>query len=249
MTATDTRIANTEFDPTHWVRHFLENRARHEELRTSVDWSTPASAPEAVRLAVGRSLQRFELGEGGDGEHLLGKARAAATEAHVEALGLFVREEQRHSELFARGLEHLGVPTLEAHWSDAAFTSLRRFLGLRTELSLFLVVESIAMEYFVALAEHGPTEVVRAIGVRIAGDEIHHIEFQVQQLRMLIGRRSALIRGAIFAAWWLVAVGTATVMVVDHAASLRACACLPIAYWGRALRRFRRAARRALFAE
>ncbi|GAA1998423.1 hypothetical protein GCM10009777_39640 [Microbacterium pumilum] len=72
---------------------------------------------------------------------------------------MLVAEEQLHSGLFRRGLRHLGAPPLASHWSDRVFTYLRRSLGLRTELALFLTAEAVAMPYFVVLARSGPDEV------------------------------------------------------------------------------------------
>ena len=86
--------------------------------------------------AVAASLQRFELGEGGDGRVLLAKAEAAGDPVYTAALRLFVAEEQGHSALFARCLERLEHPRLRSHWSDAAFVALRRAMGLRRRARL-----------------------------------------------------------------------------------------------------------------
>ena len=130
-----------------------------------------------------RSFQRFELGESGDGRHLLAKAERAGDAQYTRALALLVAEEQRHSGLFARGLDHLGGASLPGHWSNTAFTALRRALGLRTELGLFLVAESVAVEYFGALAAGAPDPVLRAIGRRLENDE-----------RITFGSRSTVSR-------------------------------------------------------
>lgn len=224
-----------------WASHFVTNRERHDALEERVDWDAPNDLPEAVRTALVRSFQRFELGEGGDGVHLLRKASGCGP-AQQQALRMLVAEEQLHSELFRRGLDHLGAVTLRTHWSDRIFTRLRRFLGLRTELTLFLIAEATAMPYFVALARSGPDEVIRAIGTRIALDEVHHLAFQIEQLRQGFAATSAPAKVLLFAAWWCVAVGAATVLVIDHRAAIRACGLGIGFYWGAALRSFRRAA-------
>ncbi|MCR2817090.1 ferritin-like domain-containing protein [Microbacterium jiangjiandongii] len=232
-----------QFD--RWVGHFASNRARHEAIEASVDWDSPADLADDVRSAMVHSFQRFELGEGGDGQHLLRKASGCSA-AQREALRMLVVEEQLHAELFERGLQHLGAAPLPAHWSDRAFTHLRRLLGLRTELALFLAAEAVAMPYFVILARSGPDEVVRAIGTRIALDEEHHLAFQIDQLRVGCASTPTAARVLVFMAWWSVAVGAATVVAIDHRAALRACGLSPGSYWGFALRSFRRAAAAAL---
>ena len=229
-----------------WVEHFAANRSTQVALERSVDWDAPcALSPEQHRAFV-RSFQRFELGEGGDGTRLLSKARRAGDLVYVDALERLVAEEQRHSALFRRGLDHLGAPTLDSHWSDAAFTRLRRLLGLRTELALFLVAESVAMGYFTALASAAPDEVLRGIGRRVASDEVHHLRFQVDRLHQGFHASRRPVRALVGAAWSLVALGAATVLVVDHAGALRACGLRPIRAWVGALRSFRTSARLAL---
>ena len=232
------------FEP--WVAHFRGGPARHEALEATIDWDAPVTLSGRQRRAFARSFQRFELGESGEGTHLLALATAAGEPVYTAALTLLVREEQKHSALFGRGLRHLGAPSLESHWTDVAFTGLRRVLGLRTEIALFLIAESVAMGYFIALAEHAPDPVLRGIGRRIADDERNHIRFQIDRLRWGFRRTPAPIRAVIGAAWTIVAIGAATVVVIDHGAALRACGLSPVEYWGRAMRSFRVAARSAL---
>ncbi|WP_069386468.1 hypothetical protein [Cellulosimicrobium cellulans] len=222
-----------------WVEHFRANRSAQIVMEQGVDWDAPSTLPSDIRAAFVRSFQRFELGEDGDGARLLAKARRAGDPVYVEALELLVQEEQRHSALFRRGLEHLEAPTLDAHWSDAAFTWLRRLLGLRTELALFLVAESVAMGYFTALASSAPDPVLRGIGRRVASDEVHHLRFQVDRLRQGFTRTPRPVRAVVGIAWGVVALGAATVLVVDHASAIRASGLRPGRAWLDAVGRFR----------
>lgn len=156
----DSRTSETgPFDA--WLAHFRANPTRQRAIEGEVDWSQPCTLDAATRAAFVHSFQRFELGEDGDGARLLAKAEHAGDVVYLAALRLLVAEEQRHSALFSRGLEHLGGDRLPAHWSDGAFTLLRRSLGLRTEIALFLVAEVVAMRYFVALEQHAPDPVLR----------------------------------------------------------------------------------------
>ncbi|MGN6128188.1 MAG: ferritin-like domain-containing protein [Humibacter sp.] len=193
-----------------------------------------------------RSFQRFELGEGGDGVRLLAKARAAGDPVYTHALELLVGEEQKHSALFGIGLRRLGASSLRTHWSDTAFTRLRRMLGLRTEIALFLIAEAMAMEYFEALADHAPDPILRGIGERIRTDEREHLRFQVDRLRVGFASTPTLTRLLVGTTWWFIAVGAATVLCSDHSDAFKVCGQRPVAYWGRALRRFRRLAWSAL---
>lgn len=225
-----------------WLTHFQSNPARHQELEAKIEWDAPATLAGPARRAFVRSFQRFELGESGDGERLLAKATIAGDSTYIAALELLVREEQKHSALFRRGLDHLQAPTLGSHGSDTAFTTLRRMLGLRTELALFLIAETVAMGYFIALADHAPDTVLRGIGRRIATDERDHIRFQIDRLRVGFRRTPGAVRAVIGLAWFFVAAGATTVLVVDHHTALRACGLSPVTYWSRSMRQFRLAA-------
>lgn len=140
-----------------WLAHFQANPTRHREAEATVEWDAAPTVSESERRAFIRSFQRFELGESGDGERLLVKAAAAGDPTYLAALELLVREEQKHSALFRRGLDHFDARALDSHWTDAAFTTLRRLFGLRTELGMFLIAETVAMGYFIALAERART--------------------------------------------------------------------------------------------
>lgn len=155
-----------------WLAHFQANPTRHREAEATVEWDAAPTVSESERRAFIRSFQRFELGESGDGERLLVKAAAAGDPTYLAALELLVREEQKHSALFRRGLDHFDARALDSHWTDAAFTTLRRLFGLRTELGMFLIAETVAMGYFIALAERAPDPVLRGIGRRIEIDEV-----------------------------------------------------------------------------
>ena len=80
-------------------------------------------------------------------------------------------------------------------------------LGLRTELALFLSAETLAMGYFIALADHAPDTVLRGIGRRIAADERDHIRFQIDRLRVGYRHTPGAVRAVIGLAWFFVAAG------------------------------------------
>lgn len=229
-----------------WLVHFRTNPERQQELEATIDWSTQATLDGPTRRAFIRSFQRFELGENGDGEHLLRKASREGDPTYLAALTLLVQEEQKHSRLFRRGLEHLQAPCIDSHWSDATFAALRRMLGLRTELALFLIAETVAMGYFTALAEQAPDPILRGIGRRIATDERDHIRFQIDRLRQGFRDTPGAARLVVGLAWHFIAVGAAVVLVIDHGSALRACGLAPTRYGLQAVREFRRTARLVL---
>jgi len=223
-----------------WTAYFEANAARHDRLDALIRWDSLSPLPAGQQAAIARSLQRFELGESGDGRGLLSKARWRNDHGYDWALRLFVTEEQKHSALFRRVLLRFGTEPLSAHWSDGAFVALRRMLGLRTEVALFLIVETVAMEYFGALARCADP-VVQAVARRILTDEVEHVRFQIDQLRVGFERTPRPARLLAASAAWVLAVGTATVLAVDHGKAMRLCGLSTVAFWHRALRHFGRA--------
>ncbi len=229
-----------------WAEYYARNPRRQRGVEAAVDWAAPCRLPEPARLALACSFQRFALGESGDGAHLLHLAERRGDPAYLQSVRLLVAEEQRHSALFERGLRHLGARPLRAHWSDAAFTLLRRSLGLDTEIALFLVAETVALPYFEGLAAHRGDPVVAGIGRRILLDERQHVRFQVDRLHLDLCRRPALLRLAVVLPWAAVAVTASAVLTVGHAAALRECGLTPSTVRRRGLRGFAAALRQVL---
>ncbi|TQL55448.1 para-aminobenzoate N-oxygenase AurF [Subtercola boreus] len=223
-----------------WDAYFEANTARHTRLDAMIPWQSVCLLPPADVVAIARSLQRFELGESGEGKGLLGKAARRNDPAYDSALVRFIGEEQKHSALFAAALERFGESRLTSHWSDVAFVVLRRMLGLRTEVMLFLIAETTAMEYFGALSRSADP-VIHGVARRVLTDEVEHVKFQVDQLRAGFEHTPRAGRMLAAGAAWLVAVGAATVLALDHGPAMRSLGLPPAVFWRRALRQFGRA--------
>src|SRR5260370_40842746 len=95
-----------------WYRHFLDKRNEPDSL--SVREPYRLSATE-LRL-VGRSIQQFQLGEWALGRgfkrRAAGHAVFAADQWFLPALELFIAEEQGHSAMLGRFLDHEQIPRL-----------------------------------------------------------------------------------------------------------------------------------------
>ena len=162
-----------------WVAVFEESAAERA-MAGDPDWRRRAVLPAAIV----RSVQRFQVGESGDGANLLAKAETQGPDRYPVAAKLFVAEEQNHARLLALLLASAGAPTLRAHWSDAAFVRLRRALGLRLELMVLMIAEVVALGYYRALRDGTDDPLLTDVAGRILDDEQRHVPFHCQRLRL-----------------------------------------------------------------
>ncbi|MFI7011195.1 ferritin-like domain-containing protein [Streptomyces sp. NPDC050145] len=201
-----------------WVRDFEEARERRAALGDP-DWTRGARLPRALV----RSVQRFQVGEDGDGGALLAKAARAGDPSYTRAARLFVAEEQNHARLLAGVLGAAGAGTLRSHWSDAVFVRLRRLLGLRLELLVLMIAEVVALRYYRALRDGAPDPLLAEVAGRILADEERHVPFHCRRLREGFARLPRPAVRLVTGGWRLLLVGAAWVVAADHSGALRRC--------------------------
>src|SRR5271168_1007822 len=100
-----------------WLNYFQHNRVH----RLEIPWERPICPEPRARAPLIRSLQRFQVGESGEGRHLRRHAASTGDAVYQECIDLFIKEEQEHARLMAEILRRLGAPLLERHWSHACF--------------------------------------------------------------------------------------------------------------------------------
>ncbi|WP_306361703.1 ferritin-like domain-containing protein [Nocardia sp. CC227C] len=170
---------------------------------------------------VVRSVQRFQVGESGDGANLIAKAEQAGDRDYAAAARLFVAEERNHARLLGLLLKSAGQDTIAAHWSDAVFVRLRRAMGLRLELMVLMVAEVVALRYYRALRDGSGDALTGTVGGLILADEEQHVPFHCQRLRLAFGASPRWLRGITLAAWWTVLLGAIAVVTLDHGSALQ----------------------------
>ncbi len=203
-------------DFTAWLRDF-EGAALLRRTWGDPDWSGGAR----LEPALVRSLQRFQVGEDGDGARLVDKARRAGDPVYEEAVRLFVAEECEHARLLGRLLEAAGAATISGHWTDAAFVRLRRLLGLRTELMVLMLAEVVALGYYRAVRDGVRDLLAAEVAGRILADELRHVPFHRDRLRRSFRGSSRLSRAIVSALWWSLLAGVLAVVALDHGDALR----------------------------
>ena len=122
-----------------WTDYFAENQATQRVLEDRIDWGLPVDLTERQQRRWVRSLQRFQVGESGDGAHLLGGLQRGGESDLLPAARAFIEEERGHARLLRVLLARFGAAPIDAHWSDAAFVVARRSMGVATELAVIAV--------------------------------------------------------------------------------------------------------------
>nr|WP_107417055.1 hypothetical protein [Streptomyces sp. CB00455] len=200
-----------------WVDEFEAERERRAALGDP-EWGSPVDlAPEIIR-----SIQKFQVGEDGDGSALLRKADGAGDPAYREAVRLFIAEEQNHARMLALLLTAAGAPTLDGHWSDAAFVRLRRLLGLRVELLVLMIAEVVALAYYRALRDGAAHPLASGVAGRILADEERHVPFHCRRLHEGLRGLPRPARRAVTAGWRGLLACAGALVAIDHGPALRA---------------------------
>jgi hypothetical protein len=176
-----------------WTTYFTINA----ETPVNIDWGDEylLSLEEFDRIYT--SIRVFQRGEYSEGKHLMAKAKQAvkhgAPAAYIDALTLFIREEQRHAMILGRFMKKQRMPVIRQHWVDDVFRGIRRPLGLGGSILVLTVAEMVALAYYKALREATESRMLKRICDQIMWDEPHHLRFQASGLRMILKNKPA---------WW-----------------------------------------------
>ncbi|MEV7562709.1 ferritin-like domain-containing protein [Streptomyces sp. NPDC089795] len=199
-----------------WVGEFEAERERRAALGDP-DWGQGARLPADIV----RSIEKFQVGEDGDGSALTAKADLAGDPVYSRAVRLFIAEEQNHARMLKLLLAAGGAETLDGHWSDAAFVRVRRLLGLRVELLVLMIAEVVALGYYRALRDGATDPLTSEVAGRILADEERHVPFHCVRLREGLAGLPRPARRAVTAGWRGLLAGAAALVAVDHGPALR----------------------------
>ena len=207
-------------DSTRWLQHFQTNRLNRPEPH----WHLPGAEHPKTAAKLARSLSHFQLGESGDGTFLLAEARRACPDDphYVEALDLFIGEEQEHARLLGHLVARFRGEPISRHWTHGCFGLLRRALGLQFELQILVIAEIIGTAYYRLLRAGARDPVLGQVCDLMLRDEAPHLEFHREGFTGRqahwgpIGRR---LWAAQFQVFFLAATGAAW---LDHRPALMA---------------------------
>jgi hypothetical protein len=205
-----------------WEAHFRENLTHQR-----IDWSVDPTITEAEKAPILRSLQAWQLGETSEGRQLLAAAKRFARRiddpAYVDAIRLFIREEQKHGANLGRYLDRIGEPRLKRDLGDSLFRRVRHFnTSMEAWTITVIIVESAAQLFYQALHDATTCPLLRAICTDILIDEAHHIKFQNERMQLIFGRKGFYNKAFSLLAYSTLFFGTLHAIWAAHGKAFRA---------------------------
>ena len=109
----------------------------------------------------------------------------------MDAMRLFIKEEQKHGNNLGRYLDIINEPRIKKNWGDTLFRKVRH---LNTSMQWWtiavLTVESAAQIFYQCLNDASNCKLLQQICCDILIDEAPHIQFQQQRLQAIIHLKS-----------------------------------------------------------
>lgn len=210
-----------DMDVDRWLAHFRSNR----ESRAEPEWDAPITLSPAVIRRLVRSLEQFHLGDGGGPASLIAwnaETFRSRSEESRQLVDLWFNEEKEHSRLLCGAVRRFGGTPITGHWSFSVFCWVRRWFGVRFELTVLLITELVSTVYYRLLRKHGADPTLQAMCSLILRDEVGHVSFHRDRLAREAGGRVSRY-GLIWECWFrTLGLAAATMLWVNHAPALKA---------------------------
>lgn len=169
----------------YWINHFNENA-----FQKRVDWNITPSITRIEINVILSSLQAWQLGETSEGRNLIAASTKYASTIddplYVNAVKLFIKEEQKHGNNLGRYLDKIGKPRIKKNWGDTLFRKVRYFnTSMEMWTMAVITVESTAQIFYQALKDATGCRLLKSICTDILIDEAYHITFQTERLAII----------------------------------------------------------------
>jgi len=204
----------------NWVQYFTQNLQQHR-----IDWGIAPNLPIEEKENILKSLQAWQLGETSDGSNLINAATKYALKLndknYVDAIKLFIKEEQKHGENLGKYLDLIGEKRIKKNWGDSLF---RKFRGLYTDMEFWTIavitVESAAQIFYQCLKDATNCKLLKQICTDILIDEPPHISFQIERLHTIFNQKNKLMKYLTYKYYYVFYFATALVIWQAHQNSL-----------------------------
>jgi hypothetical protein len=162
----------------YWTNYFSNNA---KIMR--VDWTIKPEISDLEKQKMLKSLQAWQLGETSEGKHLIYAskkyARAINDDEYLNAVKLFIKEEQKHGNNLGEYLDLIKEKRIKKDWGDTLFRKIRYF---NTNMELWTIavitVESAAQIFYQALKDATNCTLLKQICTDILIDELLTLLFK-----------------------------------------------------------------------
>ena len=205
-----------------WIEHFKENLTKKR-----IDWQQDPQITNQEKSAILYGLKAWQKGETSDGAHLRKAAAKFARRTqdpdYLEAINLFIREEQKHGANLGRYIDRIHEQRLNFDWGDFLFRSIR-YLNSSMEIwtVTVIIVESAAQLFYQALKDATGCPLLKEICTDILIDEAHHIRFQKERLAQIMAPKGFLNFHISLALYFLFFRATSLAIWIAHGKAFKA---------------------------
>jgi hypothetical protein len=200
----------------YWTNYFSNNA---KIMR--VDWTIKPEISDLEKQKMLKSLQAWQLGETSEGKHLIYAskkyARAINDDGYLNAVKLFIKEEQKHGNNLGEYLDLIKEKRVKKDWGDTLFRKIRYF---NTNMELWTIavitVESAAQIFYQALKDATNCTLLKQICTDILIDEAAHITFQRERLYIIFNNKSSFSKWIAYHAYSCFFICTSLVVWFAH---------------------------------
>ncbi len=181
-------------DALQWIDYFELNAVKQR-----IDWSIKPSITKEEKQCIVTSLKAWQLGETSDGHQLLAAAGKYAKKFkdphYVNAIRLFIKEEQKHGNNLGLYLDAIGEKRLKHNWGDSLFRWTRHlFTSMELWTLTVITVENAAQLYYQSVKKSTHCLLLKQICKDILIDEAPHIAFQGERMAVIFNNRSKTLQ-------------------------------------------------------
>ena len=185
----------------YWIGHFKVNACIKR-----VNWNLAPAISEDEIITILSSLQAWQLAETSEGKNLIDASTKYAEKIgdpdYVDAVRLFIKEEQKHGNNLGIYLDVIGRPRIKKDWGDSLFRWVRH---INTSMEMWtlavIVVESTAQIFYQSLKDATDCMLLKEICTDILIDEAYHITFQTERLAIIYDSKSIISKMALRVAY------------------------------------------------
>lgn len=220
-----------------WADYYLANKTHFADL----DWSQADRLSDQEYKLLYNTLQQFQRGEHSEGKSLMRYAKRLHDPEYLNAIRLFIHEEQTHALVLGKFMDANDIPKIQKDWVNNVFQRMRRLASLENSIQVLLTAEIIGAVFYKALHEASACHTLRAICRQVLSDEEMHINFQAFTLKKFYDQKPGPLKAFTTGCRHILLMGTVSVVWMEHTQVLKAGGYTLPRFWRECFAEFSRA--------